>query len=166
MAMNRPDFEEERRWLEQVLTGQIPLGAAMALEIQRLDDRGIVLRAPLAPNVNDKGTAFGGALVSLMILAGWSLPRLALRRAGLAAELVIGRCEVRFLKPVTGALLAECDWPPAPEVEAFSKQLAATGRGRLELAPRIVTADDKELAASLQARYAGLAKTDVEAEGK
>lgn len=164
--MNRPDFDDERRWLAQVLTGQIPLGAAMKLEIERLDARGIALAAPLAPNVNDKGTAFGGALVSLMILAGWSLPRLALRRAGLSADLVIGRCEVRFLAPVAGAFRAECDWPDAAEVESFIERTAAAGRGRLELTPRIVRAADGELAATLQARYAGLAKSVVESTGK
>jgi thioesterase domain-containing protein len=163
MAMSGPGFDEEVRWLRHVLTGQIPLGTAMALEIERLDEGGIALLAPLAPNVNDKGTAFGGALVSLMILAGWSLPRLALRRAGLSAELVIGRCEVRFLKPVAGAFRAECDWPPGSEVEAFVERLTSIGRGRLELAPRIVPVDDGEVAARLQARYAALGTPPLEA---
>jgi len=163
MALNTPDFDQERDWLEQLLTGQIPLGRAMALRIERLDSSGIVLAAPLAPNVNDKGTAFGGALVSLMILAGWSLPRLALRRAGLSAELVIGRCEVRFIMPVAGAFRAECDWPPAAEVDDFTGRLSATGRARLELAPRIVSIDPCEVAATLQARYAGLGKPPLEA---
>jgi len=150
-----PDWAAERAWLVEVLTRQIPLGGAMALTIERLDGRGIALAAPLEPNINDKGTAFGGALVSLMILAGWSLPRLLLRRADLQAELVIGRCEVRFLKPVTGPMRAECDWPDPVQSQAFIRDLGRKRKASLSLEPRLCTTDDA-LAATLQARYAAL----------
>ncbi len=36
------------------------------------DDEPVVLRAPLAPNANHKGTAFGGSLYSLAVLTGWA----------------------------------------------------------------------------------------------
>lgn len=149
---------DEREWLTDVLTRKIPLGGAMQLEIARLDDRGIAFRAPLAPSVNDKGTAFGGAIVSQMILAGWSLPRLLLRRAGIEADLVIGRCEVRFLKPVEGDFCVRCDWPEAASQAAFIDQIRARGRGKLELAPECVI--DSEVAATLAARYAALGRND------
>jgi len=157
--------DEERDWLTDTLTRRIPLGAAMGLSIAGLDHDGIELAAPLAPNVNDKGTAFGGAMMSLMTLAGWSLPRLALRRAGLAAELVIGRCEVRFLAPVTQDLRAVCAWPDDAAVTAFLDGVRSAGKGRLELAPAIVVtgADGREVAARLEARYAGLAVNPEEA---
>lgn len=150
---------DERRWLHDTLTRQIPLGGAMALTVDRLDGDGIELAAPLAPNVNDKGTAFGGALVSLMILAGWSLPRLILRRADVRAELVIGRCEVRFLAPVSGEFRAVCPFPGEPAVEAFLRGVRERGKGRLDMAPeiRVETARGTAVAARLEARYAGLA---------
>lgn len=147
---------DEREWLIDVLTRRIPLGGAMQMTISRLDEQGIALHAPLAPSVNDKGTAFGGAIVSQMILAGWSLPRLLLRRAGIQADLVIGRCEVRFLKPVGGDFGVRCDWPEAASLETFIDQVRARGRGKLELAPECVI--DSEVAATLAARYAGLGK--------
>lgn len=128
-----PDPDAERAWLAHVLTRDIPLGGAMALEIAALDASGITLTAPLAPNVNDKGTAFGGALATLMILAGWSLPRLLLRRRGMAADLVIGRCEMHFVEPVTGALRAFCPWPEPAGVRTFLERLERRGRGRLDL---------------------------------
>lgn len=149
---------DEREWLIDVLTRQIPLGGAMRLEIARLDHRGIELRAPLAANVNDKGTAFGGAVVSLMILAGWSLPRLLLRRAGFEADLVIGRCEVRFLKPVETDFGLRCDWPDAEAVERFFDRVRKRGRAKLELNPRAVVAE--KVAATLSARYAALRKPE------
>lgn len=145
----------ELDWLTDTLTRQIPLGGAMGLSIARLDDSGIELAGPLAPNINDKGTAFGGAMVSLMILAGWSLPRLILRRDKLEAELVIGRCEVRFLVPVAGDFRAVCRWPESDAIEAFVNSVRQRGKGRLDLAPEIL-ADGETVAARLQARYAGL----------
>ncbi len=151
----RPPSECE--WLAGVLTREIPLGAAMQLTIERLDERGIELSAPLAPNVNDKGTAFGGALVSLMILAGWSLPRLLLRRRNLDADLVIGRCEVRFAAPVDCALSVVCKWPDPAAVGEFIDRLRHSGRGKLELAPQVIAGG--EVAAGLQARYAALARS-------
>ncbi|MEM1081454.1 MAG: YiiD C-terminal domain-containing protein, partial [Pseudomonadota bacterium] len=141
----------ERHWLEQTLTRQIPLGHAMQLTLARLDEVGIALAAPLAPNVNDKGTAFGGALMSMMTLAGWSLPRLVLRRQDLKAELVIGRCEVRFLTPVSDDFQALCSWPEADLIQAFIERLIETGKGKLELNPRIEI--NGQVAAQLQARY-------------
>lgn len=152
----RTDSDEERRWLIDTLTRQIPLGGAMALALERLDEGGITLSLPLAPNINDKGTVFGGAMSSAMILAGWSLPRLLLRRTGQQADLVIGRCEIRFLKPIDGSFRAECDWPETSAQERFLNDLEARGKASLELEPRIMAG--AEVAATLSARYAALTK--------
>ena len=149
----RPN-DGEAAWLEDLLTRRIPLGGAMGVTVARLDDWGIELAAPLAPNVNDKGTAFGGALASLMILAGWSLPRLLLRHAGIQAELVIGDCKVQFLEPVRSDFQARCPWPQVPARERFIARLGARGKGRLELAPEIVAGG--RVAARLEARYAAI----------
>jgi thioesterase domain-containing protein len=147
----------EADWLAQVLTGEIPLGSAMSLAVETLDDQRLVISLPLAPNVNDKGTAFGGALVSAMILVGWSLPRLLLRRAGIAADLVIGRAETRFLLPVDGPFVAVCDWPEPSSRQRFFDELAERGRGRLALEPRIECRG--RVAATLSARYAALKRS-------
>lgn len=148
------DFDAECRWLQPLLRGRIPLAERMALEVGSLNEQSIRLDFPLAPSVNDKGTAFGGALASAMILAGWSLPRLLLQRRKITAELVIGRCELRFLQPVHGAYSAVCDWPDGERQEQFLEGIIERGKGRLDLEARIVYGS--ELAATLQARYAAL----------
>ena len=153
---------DETAWLAEVLTRRIPLGGAMQLSIARLDDEGIELHAPLAPNINDKGTGFGGALVAQMILAGWALPRLLLRRAGVPADLVIGRCEVRFLSPVTTEFSVRCAWPEPALRAKFVEQVRCRGRGKLELAPECMA--DDAVAATLSARYAALGRGDDTAE--
>jgi thioesterase domain-containing protein len=147
-------LDDERRWLERVLTTDIPLGGAMDLKVVRLDDAGVTLELPLAANVNDKGTAFGGSLASAMILAGWSLPRLLMRRAGIACELVIGRCEIRFTKPVSGAFRAFCPWPAEADCTRFVERVRERGRASLVLNPEIQAGE--EVAATLSAKYAAL----------
>src|SRR5690554_3016839 len=82
-----PEKTTEATWLQEILTSAVPLGQAMALEVSRLDEHGVELKLPLAPNVNDKGTAFGGALASAMILAAWSIPRVLLARHKISADL-------------------------------------------------------------------------------
>jgi len=156
------DTNEEIAWLERTLTADIPMGGAMALNVSRLDDEGVTLNLPLGPSINDKGTAFGGALGSAMILAGWSLPRLILRRRGIAADLVIGRCEIRFLAPVSGAYTALCRWPPEDEVQSFLERLADRGKGCLLLEPELWA--DGQLAATLSAKYAALVKPSEKAD--
>ena len=147
-------MNDEKTWLQATLTGKIPMAKAMGVHIERLDDAGLCLDLPLEPNINDKGTAFGGAMTSAMILAGWSLPRLLLRRAGVAAELVIGRCEVRFLAPIDGPFQAVCGWPDEAACQAFLADVKAGKRGRLALQPRIL--HNSEECAILQARYTAL----------
>lgn len=89
-----------------------------------------------------------------MILAGWSLPRLLLARNGIAAELVIGRCEIEFLAPVPGDFRAFCPWPAPSETTRFLARLAERGRGRMDLAPEIHS--DGRVAARLAGRYAAI----------
>lgn len=153
------DYDEENRWLSDTLTRQIPLGGAMALSIERLDQNGLVLDLPLGPNVNDKGTAFGGAMSSALILAGWSLPRLILRREGRSADLVIGRCELRFLSPVDSGFKAIAQWPEEGEIERFLTRLDERGKAALAMSPEIRVGE--AVAASLSARYAALVKSKI-----
>lgn len=152
------DFDgDEKAWLQDMLTRRIPLGGAMGLSISRLDADGLCLDLPLGPNINDKGTAFGGAMSSALLLAGWSLPRLLLKRAGLEGELVVARCETRFIAPVHGDFQVICDWPAEQDCERFIGDFRAQGRGRLALEPRVEV--DKEVTATLSARYAALQKS-------
>jgi len=147
-------YDDDQRWLQSVLTGSIPLARAMALRVVQIDECGVALSLPLPPNINDKGTAFGGSLASALILAGWSLPRLLLHRAGIAANLVIGHCELRFLLPVDGDFEVRCHWPNAAVADGFVRKLEASDRAGMTLQPEAVFRG--QVAATLSAKYAAL----------
>lgn len=152
----------EAAWLEQLLRGEIPLARAMDLRVRRLDESGIELHAPLAPNKNDKGTAFGGSILSLMTLAGWSLLRILLERDEIDADphspagasLVIAGCEVKFLAPVESDLVIRCNWPDAEKLAAFRDRLRTRGRARLALSPELI--EGTVVAATMVADFAAI----------
>ena len=75
--------------LERTLHDEIPLTRAMDVRVAAYDGNLLRLTAPLSPNVNDKGTAFGGSLYSLAVLCGWSLLHLKVKEAGLSYNIVI-----------------------------------------------------------------------------
>lgn len=59
--------------LEHYLHDHIPLSKAMAVSVASVAPHEVVLRAPLAPNINHRDTVFGGSASAVAILAAWSL---------------------------------------------------------------------------------------------
>lgn len=124
---------EWRRRLQALWLHHIPLASAMQVEIRRLDTRGLQLAAPLNPNRNHIGTAFGGSLQGLATLAGWGVTLVTAAEHG-STRVVIRESHMRFLAPVAGELLATAAWPEPSEAAVFRQQLATAGRARLVVA--------------------------------
>ncbi len=114
----------------------IPLARQMQIEIVHAGDGRLRLRAPLAPNINDKGSAFGGSLASLMTLAGWGLATWQLARAGHPADVYVADSHVRYLAPLYDALEAEA-WLEEGQWEDFLATFRQRGRARCRIAARI-----------------------------
>ena len=55
----------------------IPLLDAMQLSFVRFDDLTLTMEAPLAPNINNKGTAFGGSIARICLFGGGAVATLA-----------------------------------------------------------------------------------------
>jgi thioesterase domain-containing protein len=90
-----------------------------------------VLRAPLAPNANDKGTAFGGSLFAVAVLAGWAWLARYLAQHSLSADAVIQESTIRYLVPVHGEFRAALTAPMPAEIEKFRKMLRRAARAHL-----------------------------------
>lgn len=117
--------------LEQYLHEHIPLSRAMAVGVASIDEGTLILRAPLAPNINHQESVFGGSASALAILAGWSLLHMRLRAAGVASRLVIQRNTVEYEQPITGAFTARA-WLEQPERWGqFTTMLMRKGKGRI-----------------------------------
>lgn len=143
---------DQAQRLIQFIRDEIPLARAMELQLDRYDIDTLSLHAPLAPNVNDKGCAFGGSLVSLMTLTGWALVELALRRQGLDCDVFVAESGVRYLAPLWQDFRAEAQLADAADWRTFFDTLAARGRARISV-DCVVPGEDGHAAATLAARF-------------
>lgn len=140
------DIEE----LERFLLESIPLARAMQLRLLGVDNDGLRVRAPLAPNINDKGCAFGGSLSGLMTLAGWALVVLALKARNEEVDVFVARSEIRYLQPlfddleISARLAADADW------DGFLHALAQRGKARICIESEVHGSDGP---ASVQTAY-------------
>jgi thioesterase domain-containing protein len=124
-------------YIQARITNEFPLARHMGVVVERADDEGIVLVAPLAANANYKGTAFGGSLFSVAVLAGWAWVTRYLEMTPFSADTVIQESSIRYLSPVHGTLRASLQSPPAERIEKFRKMLQRAGRGRIRLEVKI-----------------------------
>lgn len=118
--------------LEATLHHEIPLTRAMGVTVAGFDTAGLTLRAPLAPNLNHKHTAFGGSLATLATLAGWALLQLLLREHP-PATVVIQESTVNYLHPVASGFEARCALPPPDALDRFRRTLERRGVARIGL---------------------------------
>ena len=143
-------------------TRSLPPLAAIQARVAAYDGQRLHLTAPLAANVNDKGSAFGGSMTSLMTYAGWGLVTLQLQQAGLRTDVFVADSTVRYLKPLYAELRAEAVLAPEQSWELFLATLAQRGRARIHLQARMIGAEGgilpNEAMADLVGRYVAIAK--------
>src|ERR1700679_3298611 len=131
MTLQTTNFGSD--YLQKRIVGEFSLAKHIGIIVESPAHDAGVLRAPLAPNANYKGTAFGGSLYSVAVLTGWAWVTRYLAARGLAADAVIQESSVRFLAPVLGVLRASAAAPSEAQIEKFRKMLQRAGRGRIRL---------------------------------
>jgi len=117
--------------LEAYLHGHIPLSQAMQVSVARVGADEVVLRAPLAPNINHRDTVFGGSASAVAILAAWSLLHVRLRAERLQSRLVIQRNTMDYALPILGEFSARSSLEHPDEWPRFTRMLARKGRARM-----------------------------------
>jgi thioesterase domain-containing protein len=143
-------------FLQRLLTDEFPLVKHIGIEVESAHDGGVVLAAPFEPNSNFKGTAFGGSLFCVALLAGWSWVTRDLARRGIVADAVIQESTIRYVSPVQGELRAVLKAPSAGESEKFRRMLKRAGRGRIRL--RVDIRDGQALGAEFDGVFAAIAR--------
>lgn len=124
--MQQTDFLQ---WLHR----EIPLTAAMQIDSVEFDGERLSLHAPLAPNLNDKGTGFAGSTSGLATLSGWCVITLWLQSRGIEADVMIARSEIEYRAPLMTDLNTQVELPDAASLEQFEQRLLDRGRARLPL---------------------------------
>ena len=127
--------------LEDFLHRHIPLSKAMGVSVASVDEDTVVLRAPLAPNINHRGTVFGGSVSAVAMLAGWSLLHTRLAAAGLRPRLVIRRNTMEYEAPITGDFVARASILRNDEWQRFIATLERKGRARIAVSAALEHGD-------------------------
>lgn len=133
----------------------MPPVRALNLRLHGYDSESLRLAAPLAPNINDKGNAFGGSLASVMTLAAWTMMSMKLEDAGHAADVYVQDSTVRYLAPLYDDLLAEARLVPDQHWDNVIATFAQRGKARALLSVHIL--DRKgSLCCTLEGRFVAL----------
>ena len=135
----RKDLPEKT--LEDFLHSEIPLTRAMAISVESCGPEELILTAPLAPNHNHLGTAFGGSLATVATLTGYCALWTALGDRSI--HIVVRRSSIEYLRPVTGEIRATCKIPSGAELTHLRKTLTAHGKARLSL-DVLISENDRE----------------------
>jgi len=121
--------------IEAFLYEKIPLAQAMGVRVESSGADAFILAAPLEPNHNHLGTAFGGSLAALATLTGYACLWHTLGDRD--AHVVIRRSELDYRHPVRGTLRAVCRRPGEDELAVFRSTFAKAGKARISLAVTI-----------------------------
>jgi thioesterase domain-containing protein len=122
---------EDLREIEEFFHQQIPLTRAMALHVEAYDGVQLVLTAPIEVNHNHLGTAFGGSLAAMGMVAGYGLVWLMLgKREG---HVVVRDASINFRRPVRGLIRAVCRRPNEAAVADFLSKFANERNAHLRL---------------------------------
>ncbi len=134
----------------------MPPVRALGFRAAAFDSEVLRLSGPLAANVNDKGSAFGGSLAGLLTLSAWGLVDLHLAEAGFAdAEVYVQDSTLRYLAPLYGELHAEARLAPGQSWEEFLTTYRSRGKARATLAA-VVTLPDGSPATTMEGRFVAL----------
>lgn len=127
------------------LSDAIPMVEHLGIREMRWEGKGegeqLVWQLSLTPNLNDKGTGFGGGLTAQSTLLGWCWTTLWLRERGFARDVVVAEATQRFLAPVTGDYRMTCAPESLKGPDSLSEQLQSRGRGRIALVQQLWSND-------------------------
>jgi thioesterase domain-containing protein len=137
--------------LQETLRREIPVTRHLGITVESYDGKRLVLSAPLAQNINHKGTAFAGSLNALVTLAGWGQLWLILKERQLHGKIVIQDSTNSYLLPVQSDFRASCDRPSPAQITRLENTFRKHHRARIELQAEIH--DGSELAVSFKGRY-------------
>lgn len=133
---------------QQWLSDAIPMVGALGISKMTRQGDSLAWQLALEPNLNDKGTGFGGALTAQTTLQGWCWVTLWLRERGIARDVVVAEASQRFLAPVTSDYRLVCT-PAVPEGPTqLANKLAERGKGRIALTQRLYCGETLCLEAS------------------
>ena len=124
--------------LEKLLNKDIPISLAHEAHISQLTDDLCEISVPLKPNVNHKGTVFGGSLYVACTFASYGLFISSMQKNLIYSNnIVISKGEIKYFAPVTDNFTVQAAWLDAEERRIFFEALIKTGKAKICLKAKI-----------------------------
>ena len=130
MPLNTDDVSTQ---LSTFFETHLPITQFMKMDVESYDGQTLILRAPLAPNINDKQTAFGGSLYNAAVMACWGMAYLKTLEAGIHCNQVVTKGSIEYKAPVHGDIRAICNAPSNEVLDQFIDHFKHKGRSRITL---------------------------------
>lgn len=118
--------------LQQYLEAKIPQVTALQAKIAEPEDLSLTVTAPLAPNINHRGSVFGGSAASVAVLSAWALLHNRLTEEGLKTNLVIQESNMSYGKPILDDFSATAEIEPK-QWQRFLTMLRKFDKARITL---------------------------------
>jgi len=143
--------------LQNYIRSNIPITDYMNFRVEDLQPYSIKLSAPIKLNDNHYGTAFGGSLATLGILAGWSILHFRAAEEKLNCVIVIQESNMKYIRPAYTDFEAVCDMLNEKLWNEFKSGLLAKGKARISMFTNLYS--QGELIATHKGIFVGLART-------
>lgn len=144
----------------KLLHEQIPTSAFMQVAVRAVESDHVTLSCPLTPNHNHLGTAFGGSLATMMILAAYSQTYRLIQGQG---HVLIKASETKYLRPVDQEIVAVAFSPPQQLKEVFCQNFKRKGKAQIELQALIKLANG-QTACTMKAQMVAITKHELDGE--
>lgn len=127
--------------LENYLKQMIPLTQSLDLKVIRAESESCEVFAPLFPNRNHLGTAFGGSLNSILLLACYTWLFNVLKKQGFDEHIVLKSSEIKYFLPVQEDIRAVCSSPREQDLQKFLNAYKKKRKARIKLTATISVKD-------------------------
>lgn len=153
--------------LEHLIVEKMPITEHLEFSLAADDEGRLRVSAPLKPNANHMGSAFGGSLSMLATVTGWAMMHQVVQEAVedmcRRVEVIIQESDIEYLRPVYENISVICEPPDEEAVDHFQQMLDRWGRARLDLKCKIDAAGER--AVTFIGRYVALAKGEESGDG-
>ncbi|NBC85875.1 MAG: thioesterase [Bacteroidetes bacterium] len=155
--------QEAMQKLEAMIVEEMPITKHLEFSLAAESDGKLRASAPLKPNANHMGTAFGGSLSMLATVTGWAMMHQLVQDTvedmKRRVEVIIQEGDIEYIKPVRDNISVICERPDDDTIERFQNMLDRWGRARLDLKCKIDAAGER--AVTFIGRYVALAEDET-----
>lgn len=125
--------------LGQLLKNKIPISKEMGIQNFKLSNEQFSFELPLGPNINHKGTLFGGSLYSAAALSCYGLFLAGLNEKSIRTNnIVIAEGGIKYLAPVSQNADVVATWSSEEEKLGFFRTLSLKHKARVLMKAQIL----------------------------